>query len=637
MMRKMAKDTPPTTRLMAAENKKRSSHKPLTKNTNSIVEQLRQQVPAQLSKRRKNDEISTSLSQRSSSSPAELDDMDKMDIEFEFDNPPVPVYQREKDDSSTNDDVSETTENIDNINKKLFSTRVDLRIKVPPHTNPEEKTVQVLQELLRKLQSFDNKVHFAPWYENCPNPPLQHPNDFIPRPSELEKYFPRIFFNEEGSTWYSGARIVHSIHFPDLRQDMIRWLKREGHGLFERMLQVPDTAEIGWFLYSTWQMETSVLAQAIESTINMSIGLRWKQISQGTKNRLPPDQQVKALHVEVSLENRVAAQKALLAVYGRKNSGHYPNGIHLRFSLPIHAAHNLNSKAKLERLRARQQVWVKTYEKGFSWEISQLDHPIGKNLPTLRQALLKLMSTTIPSFPLFHSVDRSTYRESGICFQFIPDLSEEARMTISNLVPLMKYKYGPSVLKLFSPAAVERMQDCHWDPATGTVIGQYEDEITYMDEDDPMKTYLHLSTSNPPQASIATPTSPPNSTNPRLPPNGLTSSLMQEMDDDSVSTLGNANHQRWVTTPPLQVPPSLMQRPSLPSAPLDDASIGSISTLTTRLTTMESQYQQISGAVQDIRTMLAGLAQTSHHSNQDEPPTNATTAGQSSPLAGGGS
>ena len=134
---------------MAAENKKRSPHKTLIKNTNSIVEQLRQQVPAQLSKRRKNDEISTSLSQRSSSSPAELDDMDKMDIEFEFDNPPVPVYQREKDDSSTNDDVSETTENIDNINKKLFSTRVDLRIKVPPHTNPEEKIVQVLQELLR--------------------------------------------------------------------------------------------------------------------------------------------------------------------------------------------------------------------------------------------------------------------------------------------------------------------------------------------------------------------------------------------------------------------------------------------------------------------------------------------------------
>ena len=334
---------------------------------------------------------------------------------------------------------------------------------------------------------------------------------------------------------------------------MIRWLKREGHGIFERMLQVPDTVEIGWLLYSTWQMEPSVLAQAIESTINMPVGLRWKQISTGTRERLRPDQQVKALHVEVALENRILAQKALLAIYGRKNSGQFPNGIRLRFSLPIHAAHNLPSKAKLERLRARQQVWINTYEKGFSWEISQLDHPIGNNLPTLRQALLKLKSSTDPNFPIFHSVDRSTYRESGICFQFLPDLAEEARMTISNLVPLMKHMYGPSSLKLFSYSAVERMQGCQWDSSTGTVIGQFDDEIAYMDEDDPMKAYLKPS-SNPPHMEAAPSPSLP-STSPNLPPSGLTSSLMQEMDDDSVSTLGNVTHQQWVTLPPGQVPP----------------------------------------------------------------------------------
>ena len=130
--------------------------------------------------------------------------------------------------------------------------------------------------------------------------------------------------------------------------------QKEGHGLFERMLQVTDTAEIGWLVHSTWQMEASILAQAIEETISIPVGLRWKQITQGTRERLPPDQQVKAFHVEVALENRTVAQKALLTVYGRKNTRNYPNGVRIR--LPTHVAHNLNSKAKLERLRSRQQV-----------------------------------------------------------------------------------------------------------------------------------------------------------------------------------------------------------------------------------------------------------------------------------------
>ena len=57
---------------------------------------------------------------------------------------------------------------------------------------------------------------------------------------------------------------------------MIRWLKKEGHGVFKRMLQVADTVEIEWLVYSPWQMETGALAQAIESTINLAVGLRWK-------------------------------------------------------------------------------------------------------------------------------------------------------------------------------------------------------------------------------------------------------------------------------------------------------------------------------------------------------------------------
>ena len=50
------------------------------------------------------------------------------------------VYQPE-DKTLETDENSEVTENIENINKDLICTRVDIRIKVPPHNNPKEKSV----------------------------------------------------------------------------------------------------------------------------------------------------------------------------------------------------------------------------------------------------------------------------------------------------------------------------------------------------------------------------------------------------------------------------------------------------------------------------------------------------------------
>ena len=70
----------------------------------------------------------------------------------------------------------------------------------------------------------------------------------------------------------------------------------------------------------------------------------------------------------------------------------------------------------------------------------------------------------------------------------------------------------------------------------------------------------------------------------------------------------------------------------------DDKSTSSISTLTTRLTTMEVQYQQISGDVQDIKNLLAVLARSSNtHSIQDEAPTNDKSAGRNTRSTGEGS
>lgn len=353
----------------------------------------------------------------------------------------------------------------------------------------------------------------------------------------------------------------------------------------------------------------------------------------GKREKVPLEQQVKALHIEVASENRMIAQKALLATYGRRNTGAYPNGVRLRFALPLHTAHNLNAKSKLERLRSRQQVWLNTYEKGFSWEITQLDHPVGKKLPTLRQSLLSIMSKTNPAFPLFHSIDRSNYREAGVCFQFIPELANEARMTISNLVPMMKHAYGENVLQLFTPSAIDRMEGCQWDPEKEMVIGAYDEEISYLEEADPMKEMLMKKTPSTSSNTNISSTTPMTERSDQQTGIFTQPPIFNGPDDDSVSTLGHSTNQRW--TPNLQTPVQPNQAQNVRYQQSDDRSSTSISTLTTRLTTMEGQYKQITGDVQDIKNLLAVVARTSKlHSAQDESPTNEDNAGRGPATTG---
>ena len=281
------------------------------------------------------------------------------------------------------DQLSVATDPMDNTIEKLSVSRVDIKIKTPPSDTPEATTIYILQQLLIKLKSYDPKAGIAPWQESSSTPPIFSHTDIPSRPSELEIFFPRIRYLRSGLTWYSGMQLLHTIPIPDLRKDMLPWLKEEGHGLFTRTLQAENIVDVGWFVFSTWEMEAESLYAAISDAIKIEVGLRWKMISLRSRERIPVEQQVRALHVEVSIENRMAAQRALLAVYGRKHTGNYPNGIRLRFALPLSSAYNLNTKAKLERLRSRQQLWSQTYKKGQSWEITQLDLKLSNDL-TLR-------------------------------------------------------------------------------------------------------------------------------------------------------------------------------------------------------------------------------------------------------------
>ena len=242
------------------------------------------------------------------------------------------------------------------------------------------------------------------------------------------------------------------------------------------------------------------------------------------------------------------------------------------------------------------------------------------------------MSTTDQRFLLFHSVDRSNGKLSGISFQFLPELESEARLMISNLLPYLHYHYGETTKNCFTPSAVERLTDCSWDPEARTIVGAYDEEINFLDESDLMAQYIASKDIQQPTSHF-TPTTPNNDQN--LNPITLHTTAYGN-DDDSVSTLGNQLTKKWS---PGFVPPSSPSRPQVPQtivhsekqAYSDDKSTSTISTLNTRINSIEGQFQQLSGTMEHIKDMLSLIATPT--TAQDGDPKLSVSAGQGN-LAG---
>ena len=108
-------------------------------------------------------------------------------------------------------------------------------------------------------------------------------------------------------------------------------------------------------------------------------------------------------------------------------------------------------------------------------------------------------------------------------------------------------------------------------------------------------------------------------------------------DEDSMSILGNNTARKWANShnpspsqPSVTIPQSISQ--SKQTAPhSDDRSTGSVSTLHTRLTSIEGQYQELSGTMEQIKHMLNLIANP--RTTQDGDPRSLDSAGQGS-LAG---
>jgi hypothetical protein len=355
-------------------------------------------------------------------------------------------------------------------------TRIALKLTIPATKNSDKAALGIFKEFITELIASDEKAQVYPWFSKHDrnHSRLKTANDTPTAVSSFRIYANKVFIGDSNKilTIYPNVRIGHEKPLKDIRRDMRNWLLEGKHGMYYKMLQAEHSSEVGWLLYSTRDMDQGALADEMSDILGFNLGLRWKVIDLGVRGKIPESQKVLALSVEVEQARRSQYQRKLISMYGRDVKGvhEYPNGVRLRFVKQKSDCCNTNEKAKIDRLRKRQQMFNKSIQRSQTWDIMLLDHSVQPGVqPTLRQMIMEMTSRKYPGTPLFHSVDLDK-QGSGFVFQFSAAMRDEADCMTHCLLPYLEFHYpNADVASFFTDEASSRSQYLQYNPDTGMV------------------------------------------------------------------------------------------------------------------------------------------------------------------------
>ena len=490
------------------------------------------------------------------------------------------------------DDDSVGTEKRDNIHR----TRIGIVLNIPPCKNePDKKLASEAQKWFAKMKEIDDKFVLVPWKKENQDKGIVRKMEKIPSTmSKFRVYFNRAQARSEGGKVYTDVFVQHTIPINDLKGDAEWFLKENNMNIYSKELQVEETAQKGWFLYSTRSMDPKILSNAIEKEIGVQVALRWKYIN---SSKYEPEQLERrkwmALHIEVDATKKKAADRGLTRLYSSASTA-FPLGIRMRLVSEFREVKgNPTMMGKHMRLRIRQASFNKVIVGYPNDDIMQLDYEVGGK--TLREMIMGIKSRD-PTTPgnLFHAVGQDW--KGRFILNFLKSKENEAAMISDGLIPYLRSEYGIQALQFFDPEAVVEKDKWTWDSSTGTIcnpLSKELDGLEAMDEDydlgeDYLEEVAKVSGTNeakePPSADA-------------LAASKLNMVLYGD-GEDSVSTLGNpltpeVMSRRVRST--LIAASATNQRTTIGNSSI---SVMSANTLDTRISVMEEQLGKLEGNLQ---------------------------------------
>ena len=526
--------------------------------------------------------------------------------------------------------------------------RLSCRITIAPSTKPLTALNDALKDHIDWLKMNDPSMVCYPWKDS----EQKTIKNRIQSSEDLPKIVPKLreFFDKKCSTrgtkggrLYIHMRIGTNLkNFADFKaiQD---GSAPDDYQLYEKDLQVEDTIEAGWLLYSHQAMNAETFKNRLLKDHGLKVGLRFRVISDGTFGsfaKRDPKSIVRAWHIEVNAQTARNDMKKLRKIFATdQEKTNYVEGKRMRLVPDINAV-NLFSRETIAIRREKQSDFTKNCMKTPNNSMVALDMPLdGEFGTTLRDLIMAIPhpNPTKTEWSLFHSVDKQ-YGASFHNFTYTPTVHQEAAVMMISLLPYFRHKYPRYKAKIqecFTLGAIEAAETAEWDNERQCVVTAADKEVARIaknatDDDEwvasmtiPEGYYINangIQQVSAPLIEMENPTDSQMAAGRRMDESVSTMGSKIYQGDKSITSYTSRNSTHSTVEPSL--PPSLRStarsghkkgRPPSMVTPASGSSIGKNSalssedTIDSRLSAMEARYDQVLSALQPLQQLQSQM------------------------------
>ena len=126
----------------------------------------------------------------------------------------------------------------------------------------------------------------------------------------------------------------------------------------------------------------------------------------------------------------------------------------MRFFASLTNVKSQETKAVIKKAIERQSFFEEHVKKDYFSDILHLDViPSGSTLPTMRKMITDIRSIQFPHLKMVHSVDETWEKilwKGDFTYLVMPQIEEEAKLMMDNLLPYLRHEYGEGVLDYFT-------------------------------------------------------------------------------------------------------------------------------------------------------------------------------------------
>jgi hypothetical protein len=384
--------------------------------------------------------------------------------------------------------------------RRQVTRYVDLQFEVAKATGSANGTSLARSALGRVIKCFKEEVDddFV-LYSYIQTDPLESDGcssaDTLPTTTtKINKLAHNFKPRTTGGRIYVQVRIGFSEDYKDFIRSSRDVLQNIGASVYDKALQEPHTACVGWILYSDQDMLpeywVDFFLQAFSDLADSThpgggaecqamkavrIGLQFKYIWDGTNKSDRPagHKGVRALHVEFTKEQSTRGLKIIREVLALESSM-----CNLRQRIVPMFQKSTTSGLK-QKIRAAIELHRKagmSMTSTTNYDCVDIDRPIsaleGKSLRDLIMAM-----TTSKGDPTFFRITPDWKDSNGYTFTFATQREVEANDQLASLGAYLCQIYGPAVYARFTAEAKERFENMIWDPATGKPASRDEMDL----------------------------------------------------------------------------------------------------------------------------------------------------------------